>query len=32
LPWPWGFFLWRRRTRGLEMMEVFASALEVMTG
>jgi hypothetical protein len=23
-PWPWGFF-WRRRTRGSEMMEVYAS-------
>jgi hypothetical protein len=23
-PWPWGFF-WRRRTRGREMMEVYAN-------
>jgi hypothetical protein len=24
-PWPWGFFLWKRRTRGREMMEVYAN-------
>jgi hypothetical protein len=24
-PWPWGFFLWKRRTTGREMMEVYAN-------
>jgi hypothetical protein len=25
LPWPWGFFLWRSKMRGREMMEVYVS-------
>jgi hypothetical protein len=32
LPWPWGFFLWRRRTRGREMMEVYASGFAEYQG
>jgi hypothetical protein len=32
LPWPWGFFFWKRRTRGREMMEVLRMDLQSTRG